>query len=236
MTRTTFALVHGAWHDGGCWDELAAELERRGHLVVAPSLPAWNPRAGVKSYARAVGRALRRAGEDVVLVGHSLGGLTVPVVAAARPVRRLVYLCGLIPVPGASMIDQERAEPDIFVEGFGDELRRDRLGRSHWPEPRQSIPWLYGRCPPAAAAAAAARLRAQGRTPSEEAWPLLALPQTPADYVVCREDRALNPDWSRRAASERLGVRAHELDADHSPFLSAPAELASLLERLAAQR
>ncbi len=36
---TTFALVHGAWHDGSCWDLVAPLLERRGHRVVAPDLP-----------------------------------------------------------------------------------------------------------------------------------------------------------------------------------------------------
>jgi Asp-tRNA(Asn)/Glu-tRNA(Gln) amidotransferase A subunit family amidase len=44
-----------------------------------------------------------------VLVGHSLGGLTVPLVAASRPVRRLVFLCGLIPELGRSLVDQVTA-------------------------------------------------------------------------------------------------------------------------------
>jgi Asp-tRNA(Asn)/Glu-tRNA(Gln) amidotransferase A subunit family amidase len=39
-------VLHGAWHDPACWDELAAELRTRGHEVIAPELPLHDPRAG----------------------------------------------------------------------------------------------------------------------------------------------------------------------------------------------
>jgi pimeloyl-ACP methyl ester carboxylesterase len=42
-------------------------------------------------------------GEELVLVGHSLAGLTIPLVAARRPVRRLVFLCALVPIPGMTL-------------------------------------------------------------------------------------------------------------------------------------
>ena len=47
------------------------------------------------------------------------------------------------------------------------------------------------------------------------------------------DDNAVAPDWSRRAAIERLGVKAVEMDGDHSPFLCRPAELARVLAGLA---
>src|SRR3954454_25062964 len=96
---TTFWLVHGAWHGGWCWERLAPELEARGAQVVAPDLPCEDVDAGVSVYADVVDKALGEA-DDVVLVGHSLGGLTIPLVAARRPVRRLVYLCAFVPTPG----------------------------------------------------------------------------------------------------------------------------------------
>ena len=79
---TTFALVHGAWHGAACWARVVPELERRGHHAVAMDLPCDDPRAGVREYGDAVLAALHGAGDDVVVVGHSLGGLTIPVVAA----------------------------------------------------------------------------------------------------------------------------------------------------------
>ncbi len=85
---TTYALVHGAWHGAWCWERLAAELHRRGHLAVAVDLPCGDSAAGCARYAEIVTTALADADENVVVVGHSLGGLTIPLVAAARPVQR----------------------------------------------------------------------------------------------------------------------------------------------------
>ena len=55
----------------------------------------------------------------------------------------------------------------------------------------------------------------------------------PCRSIVCRDDRALNPEWARTAARARLGVDAVELDGGHSPFLTRPAELARLIDTLA---
>ncbi len=71
----SFSLVHGAWHGGWCWDPVRAELEARGHGVHTPDLPCEDSAAGVTEYAAAVPAA------DVV-VGHSLGGFTIPLVQA----------------------------------------------------------------------------------------------------------------------------------------------------------
>ena len=54
----------------------------------------------------------------------------------------------------------------------------------------------------------------------------------PELQILCRNDRAVDPDWSRRVARERLGVEAIELPGGHSPFLSRPAELAARLDAL----
>jgi pimeloyl-ACP methyl ester carboxylesterase len=83
---TTFGLVHGAWHGAWCWDLLVPELERRGHGAVAPDLPIDDALAGLADYERTVVDALGDR-DDVVLVGHSMGTLVIPLVAAARPVR-----------------------------------------------------------------------------------------------------------------------------------------------------
>ena len=47
---------------------------------------------------------------DVILVGHSLGGLTIPVVAEHRPVAGLIFLCAFLPDPGKPM----QVDPDTF--------------------------------------------------------------------------------------------------------------------------
>jgi pimeloyl-ACP methyl ester carboxylesterase len=178
--------------------------------------------------------ATAQAGSDLVLVGHSMGGLTIPLVAAARPVRLLVFLGAFIPRPGLSLIDQLRQEPEIFAPGFAGAPGRDEAGRSFWPDESGAIRALYQDCAPADARAAVGRLRPQGRPPNVEPCPLAALPDVPCAYVLGSDDRAISPVWSRDAARERLGVEPVELPGGHSPFLARPAALADALTALLA--
>src|SRR5215218_4055369 len=75
---TTFGLVHGAWHGAWCWEQLIPELERLGHRAVAMDLPCDDPSATYSSYADVIVDALVDEPDDVVLVAHSMGGLSMP--------------------------------------------------------------------------------------------------------------------------------------------------------------
>ena len=212
----TFGLVHGGAHGAWCWDRVIAGLEAEGHRAVAPELPCEDEAAGTAEYADVVADALADRDEPVVLVGHSLGGLTVPLVAERRPVRRMVFVAGFLPVPGKSFRDQQAGEPDMnFPYQGGRAGLRERF---------------YHACAPEDADLAMARLRRQALKPYTETTPLRAWPDVPSTYVLCTEDRACNPEWSRRAIPERIGVTPLELaGSDHSPFLGRPAELTRLL-------
>ena len=60
------------------------------------------------------------------------------------------------------------------------------------------------------------------------------MPAGPVSAIVCAGDQTVDPAWGRWAARSVLGTEPLGLDADHSPFLSAPAALAAMLDRLAA--
>jgi pimeloyl-ACP methyl ester carboxylesterase len=108
---TTFVLVHGSWHGAWSWDRLIPELERRGQAAVAMDLPVDQPGAGLAEYATVVEAAMPAG--DVVLVGHSLGAAVIPLVAAARPVAQLVFLCPVLRRPGMSLAEQATMDADI---------------------------------------------------------------------------------------------------------------------------
>ena len=228
---TTFGLVHGAGHGAWCWERLIPELEARGHRAVAVDLPCEDPAAGCGRYAEIVDQALPRT-DDLVLVGHSLGGLTIPLVAARRPVRRLVFLCALIPLFGRSSADQLADDPSIHATGFvthpGRVVHDD--GSNSWRDEAAARDVFYHDCTPADGRWAWSRLRRQSAAPRREPCPLAGWPDAERTYVLCREDRAVSPEWSRRAAGGRLGVEALELPGSHSPFISRPAALAALLD------
>ena len=83
-------------------------------------LPAEDPRAGAAEYAAAAVTAFADAGEDLVLVGHSLGGLTIPLIAASRPARQRLLVTD---VGGRGM---EKGVPEPAI----DNLRPDLLAQT----------------------------------------------------------------------------------------------------------
>ncbi len=225
----TFALVHGAWHGAWCWERLVAELDRAGHRALAVDLPCDDPTATFSTYADVVVDALAGEPDDLTLVGHSLGGLTVPLVADRRPVGRVVYVCALLVDPGRSLIDQLGSESDMLLGRYQEGTSTDDEGRSCWTDFEIAREVFYADCDEQLARAAFERLRPQAQKAHVEPCPLAEHPSVERTYVVCTEDAIVNPDWSRRAARERLGVEPIELPGSHSPFLSRPAELAAVL-------
>jgi pimeloyl-ACP methyl ester carboxylesterase len=227
-----FVLVHGSYHGAWCWDLLAPELRRLGHRVLAVDLPISDPKAGAQDYAGAVADAAESLAEPVV-VGHSMGGLVIPLVAAARPVRRLIFLAAFLPIPGVSINEQRGSEP---IDGTTPPVTAEwtALGDDVWMVgPNTARELFFHDVAPETAAWATARLRPQGYHVMGEPCPLERWPDVQMDAILCRDDRAINPEWVRTAARERLGVDAVEIDGAHSPFLSRPAELARLLDALA---
>jgi pimeloyl-ACP methyl ester carboxylesterase len=215
----TFGLVHGGAHGAWCWQRVERELASHGHRGVAVDLPCEDDNAGAGEYASVVVESLADVGEPVTLVGHSLGGLTIPLVAERRPTRHMIFLCAMLPVPGKSFRDQQADEEILFPYRNGVAGLRDRF---------------FNTCSREDAEDAMARLRRQSTTPFEEQTPLRRWPDTSASYVVCSEDRACRPEWSRQAARTRLGVEPVELvGSDHSPFLNRPGALAELMVELA---
>ena len=226
----TFALVHGAWHGAWCWERLAPELEAHGHTTIAVDLPAEDPEAGLTRYAELTAAAMGDA-DDVVVVGHSLGAATIPLVASLRPVRHLVFLCGLVPEPGRSVTD--RYGEDVFAPGFVGNTDTRADGASFWPDPAAAKRCFYHDCTDDDAEWAVSRFRAQSAAPRLEPWPGGGIPDVERTSILCRDERCIRPDWSRRVSRELLGVEPLELGGGHSPFVSRPAELAELLVRLA---
>ena len=218
----TFALVHGAWHDGWCWHLLEERLRGRGHETVAPTLPIEDVGASFEDYADVVAAALQPDGGPVVIVGHSVAGRWLHLVAERRPVALSVYLCPRLP----DRDGQPRAfRPDAVAGDLDDEL-----GRSTWSA--EGAAWMYARLPPVLATAAAERLRPQffGMIDREASPDLRALPSA---AIACRDDEFFSLEYERWAARELLGAPPLELDGGHFPMLEQPDRLAAALEELA---
>ena len=95
----SFVFIHGAGDVGWYWHLVEAELRARGHDTVAPDLPCEDDSAGLPEYADTVVAA---AGDrnELVVVAQSAGGFTAPLVCERLPVKLLVLVAPMIPVPG----------------------------------------------------------------------------------------------------------------------------------------
>jgi pimeloyl-ACP methyl ester carboxylesterase len=223
----TFVLVHGAWHGAWAWDRLSPELATRGHEVIAMDLPCDDGTATFTDYANVVVDAAKSVDGEVVLVGHSLGAMTIPLVAARRPVSLMVLLCGVTPNLHGSPWD---GVPQMEVPGTFDGLVSHPDGSTTWPDVASASTAFYGAADPADAAWAFERLRPQNSTSLWTGpYPLTEWPVVETVAVCCTDDRTVRPEFVRVSCQERLGIEPVEIPGDHSPFLSAPAELAELL-------
>ncbi len=231
---TTFALVHGSWHGAWCWELLAPLLMQAGHDVVATDLPIDDPTATCDTFADIVCSALDGCSEDVVVVGHSYGGVVIPLVAARRPVRHLVYLCAYAPEIGRSLHEQLRDEPETINPAAYEGFRRDAQGRSVWFDSALAHEMMYADCDERTSSAAFGRLRPHSTYPNTLQCSLTEFPSVPCTAVLCTDDKLIRPKWARQLAN-RLGAEAVELPGSHSPFLSRPQALAEVLLRIAAE-
>jgi pimeloyl-ACP methyl ester carboxylesterase len=230
---TVFALVHGAWQGAWCWERLIPELERRGHRAVAMDLPCDDAGAGFDAYAAAVEAAIGDVpGDELVLVGHSLGAATIPVVARRRSVRLLVYLCGVVPAT-ADTAGAADEPPDSDEAAFS-VLETDGDGCSVWPAGPCGTDGLYPDLSPADRAWAAARVRRQCYGIWNDFVPHERLDDLPSVSIAARDDVAVLPAWSKWVAQRRLGgLEPIWIDGGHWPMITRPGELADLLLEVA---
>jgi pimeloyl-ACP methyl ester carboxylesterase len=216
----TFVLIHGAASDSGDWKPVTAELNRRGHEVVAPDLPCEDESAGLAEYADTVVAAIGDR-TDLVVAGHSFGGFTAPLVCDRVPVRLLVMLQAMIPAPGETFNDW------WTNTGFEEARRRQKEAGVEIPEDETTL--FFHDTPPELAAEAMTRERDQAGAPLGQPWPLPAWPDVPTKVLLARDDLFFPVEYMRRVALDRLGVTADEMPGDHMPMLGHPAELADRL-------
>lgn len=203
---TIFALVHGGAHGRWCWEQVVPELQRRGHLAIAPDLPIEDDDANLDDWAATViGQVPDSAdADDIVLVGHSMAGLVLPVIAARRPLRRMVFLGAIVPAIGITPLEQHSRQPDmILIDGVADSFEHGELpahgGDMSWERARH---YFYQDVDEAVARRAWRRLRRQSLAVLQRPFPLTFWPDVPATYIVMTDDHSVNPAWSRRYARE----------------------------------
>jgi pimeloyl-ACP methyl ester carboxylesterase len=210
-----------------CWKLLAGELVSRGHESIAVDLPVGRPELSASDYAQVIAAAL--CTEDATVVAHSASGLFLPLVPQFAPVRHLVYLASVLPLPGSSFFSQVQSDPDTYNPEF---LRLNPTNFNDAAVKR----FLLHDCPPDLLAWARSTIRPlYAKQAITEMTPLKEWPQVLSSYISCTDDLTINPAWWEAAAERRLGIKPIRMDGGHDPFISRPAELADILCDIATQ-
>jgi len=224
--KPNVVLVHGAWADGSSWGGVIRSLQERG-------FPTFGVQLGLRSLAEDVAITNRFVGTlsgPVVLAGHSYGGAVIGAAAAGVPsVVSLVYVAAFAPDQGESLgqlLGQFPPLPsmqDIAPDPAGFLfIRRDRFREDF----AQDVPR------PTADVMAAVQKPLFGGTLGEASGPQ-AWHTLPSFYQVSEQDRMLAPALQRFMAA-RIGARTISLRTSHASLVSAPNQIARLIQQAAA--
>jgi pimeloyl-ACP methyl ester carboxylesterase len=208
----TVVLVHGAWADGSCWQNVILPLERQGLTVTCAPIPLTSLTDDVA----AVQRVLERTTGAVILTGHAYGGAVIAAVSEDR-VKSLVYIAALAPAEGETVADvfyradshrdAPRLAPDAhgFIwmpeEGFGAAV-------AHMASPGQTKILAAVQRPIA--------VKCIQEKSSVPAWRT-----RPSWFLLAKQDRMISPQ-TQRFMAERMGATIRSYDVDHSPMLTKP--------------
>jgi pimeloyl-ACP methyl ester carboxylesterase len=230
--RSTFVLVHGAWAGGWAWREVASHLRAAGHEVFTPTLTGLGervhlatPETDLDTHIQDILGVLEyEMLRDVILVGHSYGGMVVTGVAERAPERlaHLVYLDALVPEDGQSLADIFGPEIGARLEGAA------RAYGEGWRVPHD---------PPDAPRMTPHPLKTGVQALAVKNPAARALPRT---FIYCTEGKEeMATGFAITRAAERAKTagswRYLELPTRHVPMETAPLELAATLHGIAAQ-
>lgn len=228
--RPTFILVHGGQQGAWAFDFVAAELKRRGFGAVAVDLPISDPTAGAAEYATVVASAISDS-PNVTLVGHSMGGLVIPLVAATNSrVQRLAFICAAYPEPGRSHFQVRREEPGEGVSS-GPSQSWQQPGDVHLLPPGQARDLFYHDCPDEIQEWAISKMRPQANRPLMEITPLARWPSTPRTLIIATHDRCIPRESAIRTARRLFAETPMEIPGGHCLPISQPRHLAEVLLR-----
>ena len=218
---STYVLIPGAGGAAWYWHRVVPLLQEAGHDAIAVDLPGDDKAAGLPEYTRMVVDAIGER-DDVVLVAQSLGGFTAPLVPAKVPVRALVLVNAMIPVPGET--------PGAWWANTGSFQASSAAAQQggYGTEFDEAVYFLHD-VPPEVVATGAQHQRPEADAVFGSACAFDAWPSVPIRVVAGADDRFFPVGFQRTLARDRLGLEVDVLSGGHLIALSQPSALTSYL-------
>jgi pimeloyl-ACP methyl ester carboxylesterase len=224
----TFVLIPGAGGVAWYFSRIVPLLEQAGHRAIAVDLPGPDESAGLDEYAEVVAAACVGA-DDIVLVAQSLGGFTAPLACGRVPVRSLVFVNAMIPVPGET--------PNQWGDAVGSNAARIAAAEQHgYPTEFDLFTYFLHDVDPAIAAEGEPYQRTEANVVFGSACAFDRWPDVPIRVLAGADDRLFPVEFQRRVARARLGVEADVLPGGHLIALANAGAVADYLLAVAADQ
>jgi pimeloyl-ACP methyl ester carboxylesterase len=223
IDMSLFVLIPGAGGAAWYWHRLMPELEARGHEAVAVGLPAADESIGLPEYTDRV-VAVIGGRDDVIVVAQSLGGFTGPMACTRAPVRQLVLLNAMIPLPGET--------PGEWWGNTGSGPARIAAAEAGgYPAQFDLETYFLHDVPAAVVAAGEEHQQNEADIVFGQPCDIKEWPKVTTRVLAGTQDRFFPVGFQRRVARDRLGIDIEETPGGHLAALSYPAELADQLTR-----
>jgi pimeloyl-ACP methyl ester carboxylesterase len=233
----TIVFVHGGQHTGACWAPTIASIRKldADQRMVAVDLPGHGNEPGdlatltIEQCVQSVVRQVAAAGAgDVVLVGHSMAGITLPGVATAlgaERVRHMVYIACCIPPQGGSVMSTLKP-PVSWIAGA-----MSKFTKVSKPLPGPIAAWMFANgMTKDQKKLVVAGLVAESSVITKERVDRSTMPDLPTTWVLTMRDNSLRPKLQREFVANLGNVdEVIEVDTCHNVMMSEPDELAALL-------
>jgi pimeloyl-ACP methyl ester carboxylesterase len=221
-----YVLVPGAGGAAWYWHRVVPLLEAAGREAVAVDLPGDDDAAGLRAYTDLVLEVVHGS-DEVVLVGQSLGGFTVPMAArdlvdAGEAPRAILLVNAMVPAPGET--------PGAWWDAVGQEQARIEAAEAGgWPVDFDLDSHFLHDVDTAVVAAGERHERVEGPAVFASVCDIAAWPGVPTRVISAEGDRFFPVAFQQRVARERLGVEPVVVPGGHLVALSQPRPLAEAL-------
>lgn len=217
--KPTIIFVHGLWADGSSWSKVISSLLKQGFNV----LSVQNPTTSLEDDVAATKRAIKLAGGDVILVGHSWAGFVITEAGDDPHVKALVYVAAYAPDQGETVPSVTKKAPDTQLKNFLQTidgfvtLSKDGVRKAFangLPAEEQNM--IFSVQQPTSPNVFKGVIR-------HVAWK-----QKPSWYIVAAEDHTINPDLERLMA-ERAKAKTTVVKSPHVAMLAQPKEVLGVI-------
>ncbi len=231
----TFVVAHGAWSAGWAWKKMRPLMRAAGHELWTPTHTGLGERAHLghadvtlDTHIRDIVAVLETEDlTDVILIGHSYGGMVATGVAdrARARVAKLVYLDAFAPTDGQAVFDL--VPPDIAAKmRAGAQASESGYGIPSNPMPSDTSPEDQAWATP--------RRRPQPLQTFATKLALSVDPSAPRYYIYAKRAGIGDTFGRFYARAKREGWRTFEIDASHNPHITNPQGLLAILQEIAA--